>query len=490
MNHAGTASGGVVVAGTQAAAEAGATCLRAGGNATDAAVACALALAVTDPANCSVAGRGQWLSLHAGRCVALDGATVQRATEAGGPCVVPDAGLPGLLWQAHQQFGTLPWARVVEPAIALASHGFETGARLAQLWAVHAQSLALDQGAAVHLLRGGRAPAARTRFEQPALAETLRAFAVEGMCMADAHLATSWPLNAELVSLDCLGWRVVTVGQQGWGHSLVQLLGLLERYAADASPHLAPREELAEFVVEAIRRMYGDRPQHLGTLTPKSNALPLELLVSANHTERRYTQIREAMRVPRTPATATAQRAPDRDTTHLSTIDSAGNAVSLTCSIGPHFGARKADMRGGYLHAHSYAMEAHTSVAGGRDHTEMCPTIAIGPAGELLVLGAAGSERIPGAVAQVLFGVIARDEALRVAVADAPRIAVKDDEVRVGPTFDGAMGEHLLARGFNARTVGRDLRSHVGIVHAAMRLADGQLQGAADPVYDGAAAFA
>ena len=176
------------------------------------------------------------------------------------------------------------------------------------------------------------------------------------------------------------------------------------------------------------------------------------------------------------------------DTTHLSVMDAEGNAVALTTSIGPRFGAGVATPELGFLYAHSYRMRSSPE-PGERDYTEMTPTIALRDGKPFLVLGAAGSERIPGAILHVLSNVIDRGMPLDEAVA-APRVFSPDGKrVRVHDDTPAAVIEALRARGFAVELVPRGISRHLGIVQAVMFDAKtGEFAGTADPVYDGSAA--
>jgi gamma-glutamyltranspeptidase/glutathione hydrolase len=121
----------------------------------------------------------------------------------------------------------------------------------------------------------------------------------------------------------------------------------------------------------------------------------------------------------------------------------------------------------------------------------MTPTIVLRDGRPVLVLGAAGSERIPGAILQVVSHVLDRglpvEEALR-----APRVFSADAQrIRLWDDTPPHVREALRKRGFELDVVPRGPRRHLGIVHVVARdSATGAITGAADPVYDGAALHA
>ena len=174
---------------------------------------------------------------------------------------------------------------------------------------------------------------------------------------------------------------------------------------------------------------------------------------------------------------------PDRDTTHLSVIDAEGNAVALTTSIGPHFGAAVASAETGTLFAHSYRMVSSPE-PGARDWTEMTPSVAFGPDGGTLAIGGAGSERIPVAIAHALFHLFGRGQSLGHALV-LPRLSWKEGRLRLHCDHGDALGQSLRNRGFPVEYTARSHRNHLGVVQAVLRHPDGTVEAAADPAYDG-----
>jgi gamma-glutamyltranspeptidase/glutathione hydrolase len=195
---------GMVVASQADAAAAGASILQAGGNAIDAAVAAAFALAVVDPSQTGLGGGGGMIVWHHAerRADALDfyarsgadsawgrvdsaAATARRDTAAlrrAGPDGKA-AGIPGAvagLLDAHAKWGKLPLAQVMAPAIALARDGFIVSPLLARTTESSRAKLAADSAAAALFLPGGQALRPGERLVQPLLAQTLEVIARGG----------------------------------------------------------------------------------------------------------------------------------------------------------------------------------------------------------------------------------------------------------------------------------------------------------------------
>lgn len=505
---------GCVAAGSPHAARAGAAVLEAGGNAVDAAIGACLALCVADPINASLMGRCQILGAAPdGDVFAIDGASVApaRLTYAGerrGPyAAVPVPGLPRALAAAHRAHGRVGLDAIVAPARALAEDGFEVPRHLGAMFEEKGALIARDP-AARRLLGGGAGVLPRTgeRLRQPVLARTLARLAAEGLaapfedratreglaariragggCVTAADLAEDHTRTGEILRLRLGAREVVTVGRQGWGHSLVEMLAILEAGGwTPADPHFP--EALALVVLCA----YADRPEVVGTLSPKPFGLAYERLIDPAFAAERAGAIEALLARPIDDAGLAAAFGPpppvvERDTTHLSVVDGEGGMVALTASIGPHFGAGVADPELGCLFAHSYRMAARPA-AGARDVTEMTPTLVLRDGVPELAIGAAGSERIPSAIFQVLTAIRLGGLGLAEAVA-APRLGWSGGVVRLHNDFDEAATRLFVERGYELSRVGRDPSRHLGIVQAVAREPDGTTHGAADPSYDGA----
>ena len=504
---------GMVAASSPYAAQAGRAVLDAGGNAVDAAIATALALVVVDPVNLSLFGRCQILGLTGERFWAIDGASraplilpeAQACETRSGFAAVPVPGLLPALDRAHCRHGRIPLSQIIAPARRLAEEGFAIPPALGAIWQEKGAALAADPGARRFYLKADGTPyGPGERFRHPALAQLLgaladdllalgrdraereglaRRIATSGGFVTAGDLAQDATGDGEILHGALAGHGLATIGRQGWGHTLAQMAAIVEAGRFDPSD-----PDFAEQIALTLLCTLADRPQEVGTLTPKPFGLPLEMLCDPDFAQMRAARIRQQVRFQDTGARLVAAfGAPgiraDRDTTHLSVVDAAGNMVALTGSIGPHFGAGVADPVHGVLFAHSYRM-ASDPRAGARDVTEMTPTIATGAGSVRLAIGAAGSERIPGAVMQVLVGRLMRGQGLREAVG-APRCNWLGGALRLHEGHPEA--DRLRARGYTIVTSPRDHRRHLGIVQAVERDATG-CAGAPDPAYDGAAA--
>jgi gamma-glutamyltranspeptidase/glutathione hydrolase len=393
----------VVVAQEGHAAVVGRDVLRRGGNAIDAAVATAFALAVTHPAAGNLGGGGFLVAYLADerRVVTID--FREAAPAASEPRMYLDesgalrprhragpraAGVPGTvrgLGLAHEHFGRLPWADVVRPAARLAREGFPVSGVLARSLNHQLRddapppTAAEDLGAGADRLADfessasafgkpdGAAWAEGDLFRQPDLAATLERIAEHG---ADefyrgrtADLIAAY--NAEhggLITRDDLaayrarlrppvhttfrGCDVYGVGPPSSGGVVVALmLNMLEGFDLEADGPTHPRT--VHRVAEAMRRAYFVRATELAD--PDFVAVPTERLVSKDFARRMAASIGDRA----TPSAALAPfpvaPAEGAHTTHLSALDGEGNAVALTYTLEEGYGSKAVVAGAGFL---------------------------------------------------------------------------------------------------------------------------------------------
>jgi gamma-glutamyltranspeptidase/glutathione hydrolase len=387
------------------AAEVGRDAMRSGGNAVDAAVATAFALAVTHPAAGNLGGGGFLLYSDADgeapECVEFRERAPGSATEAmyldaegklvprhrAGPRA---AGVPGTvrgLGLAHARHGALPWADVVRPAAKLAREGFPVSETLAR--SLNAQlfreapgsGVAEDLGPQADRLADFAASVAAFRkpdgtpwragevLRQPDLADTLDRIAAGGAdefytgetarrvvawmeagggAITAADLAAYEAKVRPVTRVTYKGHEVIGVGPPSSGGVVVGLaLNILERYdlKADGRDHARTLHR----VTEAMRRAYLIRATRLGD--PDSNRIDVERLLSKEYAA---TLARTIDEQKATPSAALADfpiaGLPEPShTTHLSVIDAAGNAVALTYTLEEGYGSKSVVPGAGFL---------------------------------------------------------------------------------------------------------------------------------------------
>ena len=312
---AGGARTGAVASGHVQATAAGLAVLRDGGNAVDAAVATALALAVVYPEAGNLGGGGFAVARMGGELTALDfretapaaarrdmyldaGGRPRPGASQTGPLAAGVPGSPSGLYELHRALGKLSWGRVVAPAIALARDGFEVDAHLHALLAAEPHRLLLQrfpESAAVWL-PGGRALPAGTRLRLPELAATLARYAEQGPAaitegpvaaaveqasrrhggvLGAGDLAGYRPAWRQPLRFNAFGWQLATMPlPSAGGVVLGQTCGMLERLGwADLPRGGADR---AHLLAEAFRRSFADRVLLGDPAT--SRATPAQLL--------------------------------------------------------------------------------------------------------------------------------------------------------------------------------------------------------------------
>jgi gamma-glutamyltranspeptidase / glutathione hydrolase len=536
LPQASLGSGGGVAAEEPTAAEVGVEILRRGGNAADAAVAVAFALAVTWPEAGNVAGGGFWISRDAkGRSLVVDfreiapraarrdlffagrGAPGPSSTE--GPLA---SGVPGSvagLALAHRRAGRLPWKTVVEPAVRLARDGFPMTANVSESIAAERERLARDPETARVFLPGGAPPAPGTTFRQPDLAKTLEAIrdrgedgfyrgAVARDIAESQKRAGGLITRGDLARYEAkirpalrfrfLGAEVLTTPAPSSGPVLAEMAAAVALRADRIRPQGA---EGMHWLAEIEKRAFRDRNQFLGD--PAFQGVRERPFLDPDRARRLVASIDPQKA---TPSARVATVFPEKPTTtHFSVVDGDGMVVAVTTTLNDSFGNARVAPGLGFLwnnemddfttrpgEANLYGLvqgEANTVAPGKRMLSSMCPTIAVLPNRGVFAWGAPGGATILTTNLQVLLGLALRSENLAAAVA-APRFHQQEmpDTVEVEKDrFDPAWLAALEAMGHVVKVSERDpVAGRLGRVHAVAALTGGKSEAVADPRRHGA----
>ena len=445
---------GMVVSGIPEASRAGATILEQGGNAVDAAVAMAFAIGVVDPLNAGLGGQCYlFVHLRDGRDVAVDGSApvplrvvpkeLKVLKESGvlyGYKVATTPATPAALAYTLKRFGTMSLAQVLAPAIKLAEYGHQIRPTVLCVMDEFQARLRENGFLASVFLRDGSDPWPPGHvYCQPALAETFRRLAAHGVedfysgRIAD-EIAADMAANGGYVSTQDLahvrpterspvrgsyrGFDVAAFPSPGGGDIVVEALQILGTF----SPDFLRQDSVdrMHLLLEAVRLAFRD--------ASGSEETPFLSTVSLNPTraQRRAAMIRfdRALREDELPA-ARNQYFNDRETTHISVVDRFGNAVALTQSLG--YGSFVATSSLGFqynslLETSEFcdAKSPNFPVPFRTVRSTMAPTIVFCNGQPFLVLGGAGSTRIPSMIVAVVSNVVDRGMSLRDAVM-APR---------------------------------------------------------------------
>ena len=356
------------------ATQAGFEILRQGGNAFDAAVAVSAALAVVEPAGSGLGGGGFWLLRRPdGKEIMVDGR--ERAPlaasanmyldESGaivpersidGPLAAAIPGMPAGLVHLAEHYGRLPLATLLAPAIRYAEAGFPVGERHIRLLSSRAGVLRRYSSAAAVFLPMGKVPEPGDRLVQKDLAETLRKIALlgkagfhggetarilaEGVHSAGGIWTTEDLAEYRIVEREPIhgyyrGIRITTAAPpSAGGIGLVEMLNVLSAYELDRLPEITRKH----LIVEAMRRAYHDREQHLGD--PDFVGMPVLRLLSPNYAAGLRSTLRLDRALPSAFLSQPIAPEPVGDhTTHFSILDKEGNAVAATLSINYPFGS-------------------------------------------------------------------------------------------------------------------------------------------------------
>jgi gamma-glutamyltranspeptidase / glutathione hydrolase len=453
----------IVASNNRAAAEVGAEVMRQGGNAVDAAVATGFALAVTYPEAGNLGGGGYMvIRMTDGRVAALDyreaaplAATRDMYIGANGKLTGESvfgpraSGVPGAvagMLEAHRKYGVLPLAKVLAPAIRLASNGVAVDSTLFRSLADAKYRIESFAGKSV-FLAGGSPPQIGSLLRQPQLARTIQLIADSGAAafyrgsIADsivaqmkrdgglitkADLERYRPIWREPIRSSYRGYSLISMPpSSSGGITVTEMLNILEAYGP-AAPF--GTSERIHAVASASQRAFVDRNSKLGdpafvrvplsTLTSKAYARSIAKSISRDHAD---------------PTTQVASRlAEGNETTHYSVVDRFGNAVATTTTLNDLYGS------GVYVSGAGFFLndemddftsqpgtpnmfgliqgEANSIAPGKRMLSAMSPTIVLDPRGNLLlVTGARGGPRIISATSQIILNVIDH----RMSLADA-----------------------------------------------------------------------
>jgi gamma-glutamyltranspeptidase/glutathione hydrolase len=505
---------GVVAAGTQEAAQAGAAILNRGGNAVDAAVAVSLVLGVTEPAGSGIGGQATFIVQKPGEEPFVINGTSFAPREF--PADTDGADLVGhrattvpsclrVLDFAWRRFGsgTVAWADLVKPAIGCAHDGFPLGAFRHRALLRHAEAIRRN-GAATQLFLApdGSIPEQGSSIRQPVLGRTLEQIARAGATdfykgevargiAEDMATSEGWITLQDLESVPepeilaplkttYRGWDVCTLPPPGAGWVVMLALNILER--APAGVLAVESSSRLIWLAEALRIAHRQRARRaFANAATSAAALTGEL--DKNKARK---LIRHSM------------RSGVGETTHFSVVDALGTMVGVTQSLNSYYGSKAASRKLGFLY-NDYMRELIVGVEGHpfalRPHAAplsfMSATILSRDRRPALVLGSPGDDRIISAVVQVISRWVDVAQSVGEAVA-APRVHTLRGEtvlLETRPREQRAL-IGLERRGYTVyqpltSLFAGELNPYFGGVHA-VALEEGGWSGAADPRRDGA----
>jgi len=487
---------GVIVAAHPQAAEAGALILSEGGNAIDAAVATAFALAVVEPEASGLGGGGFLLVYDAangaytsidyretaprlstdaifaiggpGMPGSWDGPDSQTACTAlrtlGGSAVAVPRTVAGLLY-AHDLYGRLALADVLRPAIGLAEDGFVVSDALYSAVLNVYDVLLADEAMATAFLNEYLPYEPGETARRPDLAATFRLIVADGPdafyrgpIAADiaraVHAAGGILDAADLAAVDVhaeppletsyRGVRLVGPPPPAGALTVFEALTILEGF--DLGAGVADEADGIHRIAETMKRAFADRAAYVGD--PAFVGVPIDTLLSREWAAERRATIDLDRAIP-FPEAGTME---STSTTHVSVVDADGNAVALTQSINSFFGSRVFVPEWGILLNNTMAdfdpePGRSNSIAPGKvPASSMSPLFLFDADGLRAVLGSPGGMRIASVLVEMIVQYVDHAETLESAV-DAPRFHAETDTLYLESRFDPDVLSTLAARG-------------------------------------------
>ena len=380
------AKNGIVSSASRLASEAGVEALKQGGNAVDAAVATAFALAVTWPSAGNIGGGG-FLVYHGANghattfdfrekaaiaatesmYLGADGRVVNNSNHIGMLAV----GVPGTvagLYKAHQELGSLPWEDLVGPALEMAREGIPLTYSLQTGFVRSASRFRQYPSSAKKFFKSdGSFYELGESWKQPDLAHTLELIqrngkdgfyrgenakrladfmAANGGLITEEDLEQYEAIEREPIRGSYRGFDIISMPPpSSGGVALVEMLNILEDYDLSRMGHNSA--DYLHVLTETMRRAYADRAEHLGD--PDFNDdMPLSRLLDKEYAAELRSSI-DMERKSESQPSQFAQAYESEETTHFSVVDKDGNMVSLTYTLEFGYGSAIVVEGGGYL---------------------------------------------------------------------------------------------------------------------------------------------
>jgi len=450
---------GMVVSSSNIASETGISILKKGGNAIDAAVATAFALAVTHPGAGNIGGGGFMVYMNSnGTTTSIDfrekaplEATADMFLDSSGRLIKDSnhfsakaIGVPGTvagLFLAHSKYGKLPWHDVVQPAIDLASKGFEMN------WSLYFDAKKYEAKSdefpflnSFFRIDDGRIPEPGKIWKQPELANTLsiiRDKGHDGFYKGEVakEIADFMKKNHGLITMKDLAeykaierkplegsykeYKIYTMPPPGSGGvALLEMMNIME--LADFKKLEFNSAEYVHFLAESMRRAFADRARYLGD--PDFNPeMPVDKLISKEYARKLFNSI-DMQKASVSDPSGFSFISEGDNTTHFSVIDREGNAVSLTYTLEYSYGSGLIAEKLGFIfnnemgdfnpvpgittNSGQIGTKPNLIEPGKRMLSSMTPTIVAKNGKPYLIIGSPGGRTIINTVFQTILCVV------------------------------------------------------------------------------------
>jgi len=448
---------GMVVSQSDIASQVGFQVIKSGGNAIDAAVATAFALAVTHPTAGNIGGGG-FLVYREGTGAATSYDFREKAPAGATPEMwLKDGkydfdlhhnshrsvGVPGTvagLHMAWKEKGTKPWKDLVQPAVVLARDGFEISHGLARSLSGMLDEFKRYPASLAQFSRNGQPYQAGELLKQPDLARTLQRIADQGPAgfyegetadllekemKANGGLITRADLKAyqarkrDVVRGTYRGHEIIGMAPpSSGGIGVITMLNILEGYDLKANGYGSVKN--LHLITESMRRAFADRAQYIGDPDFVTN-IPVDRLISKEYGETLRKTISPTKASKSSPTTFTWPTE-SQETTHLSVVDAQRNAVSLTYTLEYGYGSRIVVPGAGFLLNNEMGdfnagpgltneqglvgTPPNLAQVGKRMLSSMSPTIVTKDGKLLMVTGSPGGRTIINTVLMTILNVI------------------------------------------------------------------------------------
>jgi gamma-glutamyltranspeptidase/glutathione hydrolase len=456
---------GIVATSQPLAAQAGLHILSIGGNAADAAIATAAALAVTEPTSTGIGGDcfALYFDSRSGFIKALNGSgraptklnlellAQQGFSEELPPFHPHTVTVPGACagWcDLVNSHGRLTIEDVLTPAILLAENGFPVSPITAYFWKKGVEKQLSKSPGGYELTIDGRAPVPGEIFCNPNLARTLQTIAEKGSegfylgeiaeaivsaiqnaggVMDKGDLAAHHSTWDEPISTTYRGFQIWESPPNGQGLTALMALNILEGFETGKIPALSP--ERLHLIIEALRLAFADARWYVAD--PTFSPIPIDDLLSKSYADDRRKMIQPGKAIV---SLQTGYPDYNSDTVYLSVIDGVGNACSFINSNYMGFGTGIVPSGWGFSlqnRGHGFSLDPdhpNALAPGKRPYHTIIPALATREDGSLYSsFGVMGGFMQPQGHVQVLLGLI-DDGADPQAVLDRPRICIKGGE--------------------------------------------------------------
>ena len=520
----------MVVCATPEASLVGLQILKKGGNAVDAAVAVQFALEVTHPQAGNIGGGGFMVYRSGtGATNTLDfrekapaKASVNMYLDSAGN-VIPNmslathqaSGVPGSvdgMVEAHNKYGKLKWAELIQPAIDLARNGFKITRKLAAdlngssndfkkrnngknyllkiaEWQEGDLLVQEDLAKTLELIRDK----GRNGFYAGVVADEIVAEMKNGNgIMSKADLQNYHSVWRNAITGSYKGYKIITMPPpSSGGIALLQLLHSVETYPLHRWGQ--NQDSTVQLVVEAERRVYADRSKYLGD--PDFYKVPVDSLLNPAYIDMRMKNFSWAAATPSSsiqPGTFAGYESDQ--TTHFSIVDKEGNSVSITTTLNGSFGSKIFVKGAGFLLNNEMddfsskpgvpnmfglvGGKANSIQPGKRMLSSMTPTIIEKNGKLFMVVGTPGGSTIITSVFQTILNVIEFNQDMQQAVTSKRfhHQWLPDNILIEKGAFSDAVKGALQQKGYKIIE-----REGIGRVDAIVVTQDGYYQGGADP---------